>query len=65
MPHSTQNAAAAYASRKAEVDGLIADLQRHLITHGEKAASDPRNWGYPGDLGMIASLLKQTLGRED
>ena len=50
-----------YATRQREIAAMLEFLKCELEAHAEKAAQDPRNWGYPGDLGLVRQNLKETL----
>lgn len=56
-----ETAAATYETRRREIAAMIGFLQSQLDAHAEKAAQDPRNWGYAGDLAQIRQNLKETL----
>ena len=63
---------AARAAVKAHNDykRLSADVARHLAAieaglkgHAERAAADPTNWGFAGDLGALAAELANVSDR--
>lgn len=57
---STTNHATAqqtYASRSNDIARLLDVLQMELQTHAERAAAQPANWGFAGDLGKVRSDL--------
>ncbi len=56
-----ETAAATYQIRRREIEAMIGFLQSQLDAHAERAARDPRNWGFPGDLEAIRTSIKQTL----
>ena len=51
----------AYATGAACIKGQIARLEALLEQHAKRAAADPLNWGFPGDLGCIESRLAALL----
>lgn len=63
--NTTRQAAAKQtaADKYAELQELIAtrleQLKQDLEKHQARHAADPKNWGYPGDLQHINSLLRQ------
>jgi len=56
-----ETAAATYQIRRREIEAMIGFLQSQLDAHAKRAAQDPRNWGYAGDLAQIRQNLKETL----
>ena len=50
-----------YTTRQREIAAMIEFLKCELDAHAAKAAQDPRNWGCPGDLGLVRQNLKETL----
>ena len=48
-----------YAARQAAIKGLMAQLTREMKDHATRAAKDPRNWGYAGDLGRVEMLMQE------
>ena len=48
-----------YQARQARIQTLIQQLQTALASHSTKAASQPLNWGYAGDLGHAESRLQE------
>lgn len=51
-------AADAYRQRRQAVDALLDELRGKLDTHAQRAAADPQNWGYAGDLGHAEEVLR-------
>lgn len=51
-------AAEDYQRRRELIDKLLAELSGKLENHAQRAAADPKNWGYPGDLGHILEKLR-------
>ena len=56
-----ETAAETYATRQREIAAMLEFLKCELEVHAEKAAEDPRNWGFAGDLGLVRQNLKETL----
>ena len=56
-----QTARETYETRQREIAAMLEFLKCELEAHAEKAAQDPRNWGCPGDLGLVRQNLKETL----
>jgi hypothetical protein len=48
-----------YQARQARIQALTQQLQAKLASHATKAAGDPRNWGYAGDLGRTEAALQE------
>lgn len=48
-----------YQARQSRIQALTQQLQAKLASHATKAASDPRNWGYAGDLGRTEAALQE------
>ncbi len=48
-----------YQARQARIQALVVQLQSTLASHSTKAASQPLNWGYAGDLGHVESRLQE------
>lgn len=55
--HDEPTAAAAYQAHQANIAIILAALHDRLSAHAERAAADPTNWGFAGDLGAIQSRL--------
>jgi hypothetical protein len=53
------NAAETYKARLAEVRDLIRKLEGSILIHERRAAAQPGNWGFAGDLGHIAERLRE------
>ena len=53
----TLTAAQTYTQRREEIARLLDVIQMELDAHGERAAADPANWGFAGDLGKVRSDL--------
>ena len=51
-------AADAYQQRRQAVDALLEELRGKLDAHAQRAAADPANWGYAGDLGHVEEVLR-------
>ena len=56
-----ETATDAYQTRRREIEAMIAMLQADLKAHAKCAAADERNWGFPGDLELVRTNLKQTM----
>jgi hypothetical protein len=48
-----------YQARQARIQALTQQLHAKLASHATKAASDPKNWGYAGDLGRTEAVLQE------
>lgn len=46
-----------YQARQARIQALMQQLQTALASHSTKAAGQPLDWGYAGDLGHAESRL--------
>ncbi|HRQ73995.1 MAG TPA: hypothetical protein PLU35_13295 [Phycisphaerales bacterium] len=55
-------AAETYAARRSDIARLLDVLEMELDKHDERAKSDPRNWGLPGNLGKVRSDLIDLVG---
>lgn len=51
-------AADEYRQRRQAVDALLEGLRDKLDAHAQRAAADPANWGYAGDLGHVEEVLR-------
>jgi len=47
----------AYAAVRQRLDRQMARLQEHLERHAGRAATNPKDWGPPNDLGHVAEIL--------
>lgn len=56
-----QTAAEMYAERQKDIGALMDLIGQEMKAHAEKAAKDPKNWGYAGDLGRIREVMKEAL----
>ena len=52
-------AAITYTTRQANAKALIARLTAALETHSGRAADEPNNWGFAGDLGAVETTLAE------
>lgn len=52
-------AAENYHRHRESIAILLDELRQKLEDHGQRAAADPKNWGYPGDLGHIVEKLRE------
>ena len=55
--HVNMTATQTYTQRREEIARLLDVIQMELDAHGERAAADPANWGFAGDLGKVRSDL--------
>ncbi len=51
-------AADAYRQRRQAVEAMLNELRGKLDAHAQRAAADPQNWGYAGDLGHVEEVLR-------
>jgi hypothetical protein len=58
MP-TPSTASAAYADGQTRVNKAIADLQVSLRHHERKQKRAKWDWGYPGDLGRVLTLIQE------
>jgi hypothetical protein len=49
----------AYTDGQTRVNKAIADLQHRLLHHAERQKRARWDWGYPGDLGRVLTLLQE------
>lgn len=54
-------AAEAYATTNAEIDSMIDRLQAARAAHAQRAAQQPGNWGFAGDLDGLRESLQRAL----
>jgi len=50
-----------YKQRRSDIARVLDWLDLELDRHGTDAKANPKNWGYPGDLGHIREKLIETL----
>ena len=62
MPRSNDKALAAFMTRKAEIDTMLARLQGLSDEHFE-ASPDEVHWGHVGDLADISKNLREICDR--
>ena len=62
MPRSNDKALAAFLTRKAEIDTMLARLQALSDEHFE-ASPDEIHWGHVGDLADISKNLREICDR--
>ena len=60
-PAQREDAPTAYRRLKRNVEVMLDLIAADVAAHGTRAAADPRNWGYAGDLGEILSRLVDCL----
>jgi len=58
-----QSAAERYADHRNDIGVLLDLVAEELRVHAERAAEDPKNWGYAGDLGLKGLLESLLIGR--
>jgi hypothetical protein len=56
-----QTAAEAYEANHRDIMMLIDLLEAELGHHAERAAAEPRNWGFAGDLGSVRRRIIEVL----
>ena len=56
-----QTAAERYADHQKDIAALLAAIEQELAVHAEKAAEDPKDWGWPGDLSRVRESMKGIL----
>ena len=56
-----RTAAEAYGANRNDIILLVDLLQAELGHHAERAAAQPRNWGFAGDLGSVRRRLIEVL----
>lgn len=61
MKSMPKTARAAYARRRSQIEAKLARLEKGLEAHHERAAQEPKNWGYAGNLAYVEDLLDQAL----
>lgn len=52
-----------YAIRQARAKALLASIGAALEVHATKAAGQPNNWAFAGDLGAAECALQELLER--
>lgn len=50
-----------YEARQARIQSKVQQLQARLAQHSTKAATQPQNWGYAGDMGHVEARLQELL----
>lgn len=61
MAERKMTAAEAYRARRKDVEKLLDILREEVAHHAEYAATEPRDWGFPGDIGHLRDLLIEAL----
>jgi len=56
-----QTAAESYESNRRDIILLVDLLKAELDRHAERAAAEPRNWGFAGDLGSVRRRIIEVL----
>ena len=54
----TRTAAQAYEENMTAIEALLKTLTGQLAEHKTKQATEPRNWGFTGDLAEVRSRLQ-------
>ena len=57
-----KNAQAAYSAHQSNIETLIKALRHELTLHEKRAAQQPKNWGFAGDLGGVQGRLEEIVG---
>lgn len=57
-----RTAEVAYAQARDRIRVLLAKLDEKLAAHEREHWSNPKNWGYAGDLNKIVALLEEACG---
>ena len=52
----------AYQAKKVAIHSLLVRLTEKLNAHAARQKTDPKNWGYVGDLGRIEELVTEAIG---
>lgn len=58
----SQTADQAYKMQQKELDGLMKKFHQKLKKHASEQKKNPRDWGYPGDLGHYVEVFEELLG---
>jgi len=61
MAERKTTAAETYRARRSDVDKLLDMLREEVAHHAEYAATEPRDWGFAGDLGHVRDVLVEAL----
>ena len=61
MAEQKATAAEVYRARCSDVERLLDMLREEVAHHAEFAATEPRDWGFAGDLGHVRDLLLEAL----
>lgn len=56
-----QTALECYTARMNEIKATLKAINEALATHESSMLTEPRNWGYAGDLGECTRYLKNAL----
>ena len=59
---SRKTAAETYAERASDIAAMLDLIGQELKAHKERAAAEPKDWGFAGDLGHIRERLREVLG---
>ena len=52
----------AYKTSQKELNGLMIKFHKKLKEHAAKQKKNPKDWGFPGDLGHYTEVFKELLG---
>ena len=56
-----QTAAERYADQRGDIAVLMDCIQMEIDAHAERAAANPDDWGYVGDMGRIRESMREIL----
>jgi hypothetical protein len=59
--HEVQSAAEAYRAYRNDISAMVDWLQMALDAHAERAAAQPANWGFAGDLAEVRKRVREVL----
>ena len=58
---TNETASERYTDQRSEIAVLMDCIRMELDEHAKRAASDPGNWGFAGDLGHVNESLQEVL----
>ena len=61
MGSEKKSAAETYADYQNDIGVLLDCIKMELERHAKRAAAEPEDWGFPGDLGTVRFHLKHVL----
>ena len=56
-----QTAAERYADQRRDTAVLMDCIQMELDAHADRAAAEPKNWGYVGDMDRVRQAMRDVL----